>query len=267
MTPSCVIELSKQSQSSKPIVKINGQQVESEEELADEGVETSYNKVYVSKNGVNVEFDGEEAKIKVGGMYKNIQCGLCGHYNDEENDDFRMSDNRQSGSLKQFHRSYTLMNEECSESNRNAFYNQQGSSEFEMIRRPSNTNKDQRQMRGGSQQTFASSESNESGWGSQSQEQGNKRDPQPVERTQVIEYNHKLCFSLSPVKKCPKGSAPDEDAQTQEKKVQFFCLDRATTEARQMLRQARNGRLVDAEGRTPSCVEEVSQPTRCVEAY
>jgi len=269
MTPDSVIELSKPSSQGKPIVKINGRQVEQEEELANEGVETSYNKVYVSKNGVNVEFDGEEAKIKVGGMYKNIQCGLCGHYNDEDTDEFRMSDNKRSNSLKQFHRSYTLQNEECSESHMNEFYNKKDSSEFE-VRRPSSANKYQRRVRDESSeqkfdQSTSSSESKEYGWASQ--EKGGKRSPKPVERTETIEYAHKLCFSLSPVKKCPKGSTPDEDAQTQDKKVQFFCLDRATSEARQMLRQVRQGKLVDVESRVPSFVEEVRQPTRCIEAY
>jgi len=106
----------------------------------------------------------------------------------------------------------------------------------------------------------SSSDSFEKEWSS-------KSGPKPVERTEIIEYSHKLCFSTQPVKKCPSGSNIDEEAQTKKQKVPFFCLDRSSSEARQMQRQVRQGRLVDVEGRAPSFVEELQQPTRCVRAY
>ncbi|KAI6215142.1 Vitellogenin-6 [Aphelenchoides besseyi] len=61
-----------------------------------------------------------------------------------------------------------------------------------------------------------------------------KKKIQPVKRTQVIEYNHKVCFSFEPVKHCPRGSTPDDDAETKSVKAQFFCVERISTEGRQL---------------------------------
>jgi len=267
MTQQGIIELSsKSSNSDTPTVKINGKQVQQQEELADEGVETSYGKVYVSKGGVRVEFDGEEAKVKVGGMYKNIQCGLCGHYNDEEDDTFHGANGKKSNSVKDFHRSYTLKNEECDESRVNKFYEGQDSSEFSI--RP---NKNQRGMQWSSnneqdeQQDENSSDSFEQeGW-TNSNEKSNQRNPKPVDRTEVIEYSHKLCFSIKPVKRCPRGSRAEE-SETKEK-VPFVCYDRNNSQARQLQRQVRQGQVADVEDKAPAFVETVQQPTKCVSAY
>lgn len=84
ITPRSTIELvSKQDQ--RPVVKVDGEKVTDEEELSQQGIEQSYDQVYVRKSGIRVQFDGEEVKVKVSGQYKNTQCGLCGHYNDEVN--------------------------------------------------------------------------------------------------------------------------------------------------------------------------------------
>lgn len=49
----------------KPIVKIDGQQEENEQELQEQGIEQSYDQVYVRTSSVRVQFDGEEVKVKV----------------------------------------------------------------------------------------------------------------------------------------------------------------------------------------------------------
>lgn len=54
-------------QQQKPIVKIEGQQIMDEQELSEEGIELNYNTVYVRRSGLNVQFDGEEAKIQLSG--------------------------------------------------------------------------------------------------------------------------------------------------------------------------------------------------------
>jgi hypothetical protein len=265
MTPEDTVELSSKNQQDTPAVKVNGKHIENEDELHEEDIEASYGKVYVSKQGINVEFDGEEAKVKIGGMYKNLQCGLCGHYNDEEEDVFRMGNNERSASLKQFHKSYTLKNEECSESKLNKFYEQQDSDEF-AVHRNSKGRRQNQWFDSEEQQNSNSKESIEEwSWKDSSEKRSGKKSP--IERTKVIEYQHRLCFSNEPVKRCPKGTSPDEDSQTKEVKVQFFCLDRNSVEARRLLRQVRKGENVDAEGQTQSFVEAVEQPTKCVPVY
>jgi len=259
------IELSSKQQQ-KPIVKIDGQQVQNEEELSEEGIELSYSTVYVRRSGLSVEFDGVECKVQVSGMYKNLQCGLCGHYNDEEEDVFRTAGGQRSSSLKQFHKSYQLKNEECSESQINKHY-EENSKEFEIERRQPNRRQQKNSW-------FDESESNEERYDNNSDEErwdqsreSRKQGPRPIKKTKIVEYHHKLCFSTEPVKKCPQGSRVDEDAKTEEIDVKFFCLDRTSTEARRLQRQVRDGKIVKSEDRTPSFNEQVFQPTKCVEVY
>jgi hypothetical protein len=258
--------LSKQGQ--KPVVKIDGQQVQDEQELSQNGVELSYSAVYVRRSGLNVQFDGEEVKVQVSGQYKSQQCGLCGHYNDEEQDDFQMPGNQRSSSLKSFHQSYTLKNQECDESKLNKHYEENDSQEFQIERRQPKRRQQQQQ----SNWFESSSESNEERTNYSDEErwdqsrESRKQGPKPQLKTKVIEYQHKLCFSEKPVKRCPRGTQPDEDSQT-EVNVKFFCLDRTSSEARSLQRQVRQGETVDAEGRKSSFNEQIAQPTKCVEAY
>jgi len=254
-------------QQQAPIVKIDGKQVQDEQELLEEGVELSYSQAYVRQSGVNVQFDGEEAKIKVSGMYKNLQCGLCGHYNDEEEDVFRMGNGQRSSSLKQFHRSYQLKNEQCDETKLNKHY--ENSHEFEIERRQQRRPKQQR----GWFESSESKDSDEDYYGQKSDEeqssyeQGRKKSPKPIKRTKIIEYQHRLCFSTQPVKKCPRNSQPDENAEQKKINVEFFCLDRTSSEARRLQRQVRNGEQIEAEGRAPSFTEQLKEPTKCQSIY
>jgi hypothetical protein len=86
ITQENVIELQKEAGKKNLIVKVDGQTINDEEQLNEYGVQKSEFQIYVQQKGINVRFNGEEAFIKVAGIYKNIQCGLCGHYSDEESD-------------------------------------------------------------------------------------------------------------------------------------------------------------------------------------
>jgi hypothetical protein len=278
MTQKSVIELIKSSntQQQQITIKINNKVVKDEEQLSEQGIESNYNTVYVRTSGVNVVFDGEEAKVKVSGMYKNLQCGLCGHYNDEEEDVFRMGNGERSNSLKQFHQSYTLKNQECDEKKLNKFYQDQDSQEFAIDRRSNNQqrrrNQQQKNSWFDSDESQNQSEENydedeQSNWMNNKEQKTNRNQPKPVQKTKVIEYQQKICFSEQPVKRCPKGSSPSEDAQPKQVKVKFFCLERSSTEARRLLRQVREGKTVESEGRQQSFVEDMEEPTKCQSVY
>jgi hypothetical protein len=240
-------------------VKINGQVEKDQEELSQQGVEQSYGAVYASIAGVKVQFDGEEVKISISGMYKNLQCGLCGHNSNEDVDTFSMPNGKRSDSLKQFHQSYTLKNEECDEKKLNKFY-EQDSNEFSIQRR-------QQSRRQGQSGRWFDDESNESTSNeytdNSEQQQQQKGRKSPVSRTKTIEYSHRLCFSMKPVKECPRGTFADDESETKQVKVEFFCLERSSSEARRLQRQVREGRVVDTTDRAPSFTDEVEQPTRC----
>ncbi|KAI6212243.1 hypothetical protein M3Y99_01841300 [Aphelenchoides fujianensis] len=259
ITRDTTIELAAQSENEKMHVKINGERVQDPEQLSEEGVELNFNTAYVQQRGIQVEFDGEEAKVKIGGEYKNLQCGLCGHYNEEDEDVFRMGNNQRSSSLKEFHRSYALKNEECDEAQLNKHY-EQDSQEFSV--RPARRHQRRQQQEDSTPMTQQQDRSQEK-W-QDSTEQKDQKNIKPVKRTQVIEYNHKICFSTEPVKRCPRGTTPDDEAETNEKQVQFFCMERSKSEGRRLLRQVRKGEIVESEGQQPAFVETVEQPTKCL---
>jgi len=72
-----------------------------------------------------VRFNGLKAWIKISNAYKEGQCGLCGHYNDEAGDEWRMSNNEQTTDLAAFHRSFSLQEDrECTTDEHQQFYQQ-----------------------------------------------------------------------------------------------------------------------------------------------
>jgi len=260
ITQENTIELQKQP--NKFVVKIDGQQVTDEEKLSEFGVEKSSFQVEVSQRGVHVRFDGNVATIKVGGLYKNIQCGLCGHYSEEEEDVFRTSDNKRSQNLKEFHQSYTLKNQECEEQKLNKFYQERGSEEFQIKqRKPQSSFRQGPSYYDDSEDSFERQENQ--WWSSSEEDKENNQKNHPVDHTKVLEYEHKICFSSKPVKRCPSGTTQDENSEPKQVKVQFFCLNRSSTEARHLARQVRNGQIVDPAGHQLSFFDTVEQPTKC----
>ena len=99
----------------KLAVKINGQHEQNQDTLQEYGIDYSKNLVRIANRDVTVRFDGEEASVKISASYKNTQCGLCGHYNDDSEDDFRMSNNELTRDIKSFHKSYSGVDDECRE--------------------------------------------------------------------------------------------------------------------------------------------------------
>jgi len=262
ITPEAAIELQKKENKRDILIKVDGQQVEDEEQLQEYGIEKQSHQVEVQKRGISVRFDGEEATIKVDSIYKNIQCGLCGHYSDEEENVFRSSDNRRSQSLKDFHKSYTLKNQECEEQKYNKFYAERGSEEFQIKQKKQKSLYYRQHFYGQNEEN--SSEERENQWWSSSEEtDASERKIRPVEQTQVLEYAQKLCFSTQPVRRCPHGTQPSPDANPTEVKTQFFCVERQSTAARRLQRQVRQGKVVDAEGHSPSFYDNVHEHTKC----
>lgn len=85
----------------------------------------------------------------------------------------------------------------------------------------------------------------------------------PIKKTEIMEYGHKICFSLKPIKQCPKGTVPET---TEELKVQFTCLRRGSTEARRLLREARKSDITSKlSSFKTSFVDTVKVHTTCTE--
>jgi len=229
-----------ETENNKLHVKINGKRESDHETLRDYGVEKSEEMVRINTKDVTVRFDGEQVWIKLSPFYKNRQCGLCGHYDDNTEDEYRMNDNENAKDIKSFHKSYSLQNDEC----RSDLEDTHRREEYEPI-----TDSYERYERDEEYQ--------------QRRNRINENDEtEPVERTEVIEHSHKVCFSLKPVKTCPQNSYPKE---TKEQKVSFTCYDRSSTEARQLLRQVRRyNEPVEVPSEKASFVQQLSVPTTCV---
>lgn len=61
---------------------------------------------------------------QIANKYKNGQCGLCGHYDENPEDEYRMNNNELTNDLMQFHRSYLLQDENmCTTDGQQSFYN------------------------------------------------------------------------------------------------------------------------------------------------
>jgi len=255
--------------------------------------------VTITVPGVQVRFNGRKAWIKLSKLYQNQQCGLCGHYDDNEENDLRMGDNEQTSNLEQFHRSFSVLdNEECSTGEQDSFYNTQ--KQKNAFRRVSSSSSEQQVEQRSQEEQDEEAEMTDDGWWGPSskawkrqdqqrqQQQGGQRRGQniePVKRTQVEEKRHEICFSAEPVKVCPQGTTPaeqgnsgsDYDSQEQQqgrqqqkqqgnntRRVSFICVDRSSLEARRLQRQARRDGVADTSGQTPSFAKEVRVPSKCI---
>jgi hypothetical protein len=236
-----------ESKNGKLIVKINGANEENEDTLEEYGIDYSKNLVRIADRDVTVRFDGEEATVKVNPSYKGKQCGLCGHYDDDSEDEFRMSNNELTSDLKSYHKSYSLVDSNCRadlEETHNKEEYKQVKNRRDWYDQDEEESEQQKQKGKGSRRTNENDET------------------EPTEKTEVMEYNHKICFSVKPVKSCPEDSYP---GQTKEMKVGFTCLDRSSSEARRLLRDARRtNRPIQLPSTKPSFVETITVPSTCV---
>uniref|UniRef100_A0A7E4VJH3 Vitellogenin domain-containing protein n=1 Tax=Panagrellus redivivus TaxID=6233 RepID=A0A7E4VJH3_PANRE len=260
-TKKAVIQIEPRRNSEKLVVRINGEEVSDEQTLSENWVTINNAESNARINlpqGVLINFDGEEASVKLSGMYKNAQCGLCGHYDGEANDEWRKNDNTVTDDLKAFHRSYSLLEDdsECEQK-----YNQDSSfstlendseSEYDSAYDSEDDREDNREY------NHFDADSDESD-SNESDDDSNRASP--ISKTQVVEYNHKICFSAKPVKQCPRGSYAVESEQM---KVPFACMKRSSSEARRLLRAARSedisSKLSDNK---PSFVESVKVALAC----
>jgi len=85
----------------------------------------------------------------------------------------------------------------------------------------------------------------------------------PTKKTMIMEKRQEVCFSLKPVKVCPKGYEASETDQDEQ--VDFVCYKRSSTTAQQKLREARDEQVITFENETPDYTEMVTIPRRCVQ--
>jgi hypothetical protein len=232
-----------------------------------ETVGQRYLKISLPQAGLKVYFDGYACNIKLSSRYQGGQCGLCGHFDGEQDSEFLDAQMQDLGDdLPSFHKSYL---------------HSQDSDETCDLDQLQDTISDQQQYRyrpfnweGQSQgQWMSERHQNEyySDDDSSSQEEGSWEQDQyyhnsersPVRRTKVIEQGHELCFSKTPVPRCPRGTYPSN--YEQKKKVVYCCMDRDQMEAESYRQKAEWGQVVDeVQQLTPSFTQTELIPQSCV---
>uniref|UniRef100_A0A1I7WWX0 VWFD domain-containing protein n=1 Tax=Heterorhabditis bacteriophora TaxID=37862 RepID=A0A1I7WWX0_HETBA len=98
------------------VAEVDGNNVNDEKNMQNYGIIKKSDQLYMVDIGdVLVTFDGYQAKIQLSPLFKNKQCGICGHYDGEEMNDFRGADNVETSSIEKFHRSFVAEDEDCEE--------------------------------------------------------------------------------------------------------------------------------------------------------
>ncbi|KAI1715752.1 lipoprotein amino terminal region domain-containing protein [Ditylenchus destructor] len=311
ITPEQVIECQPTKKSETDQKKLecsmNGQTIDATEaetsEQQDNYSAVQYNNdeqtdVTINVDGVQIRFGcwgsngckNQKAWIKLSSQYKEGQCGLCGHYDDQAGDEWRMANGQETDDLQQFHRSYSLRNQEDESQNDDDFtgakLSRKNQKYDESSQQDEENEEEDSQWQAGAYHTDGSS-SEEDQWGRQDsqkrqkmsmlkkkvslkkknqQKHGNAADQddseEPIQTTKVLEYGHQACFSVKPVKQCPRGTSPADEQQSDNAK--FVCLNRSDPETRRMLQNARRGKIVDTSRLQPSSVNAIREPTRCI---
>lgn len=272
------------------ICEINGEEkpIERIDEVREHGHvvvrvsrEGPYVKVSLPEAGVKVFYDGYATNIKMSQIYRNIQCGLCGHYDGDRQNELRTSKYELVEDLTKFHRSY-LLQDQCT-------------LEEELINNPEEYlyqpeqeyNPDWRTSKSGSCPHITSmseifncvEECNKdeacngekkccyNGCGHVCVEPREKperrqQNREPVRRTKVIEHSHEICFSKEPVPVCPRNTYPNE--YKEEKKVVYCCLPRTDPQAEVLEREARRNQVVSQVSKLASSFTEPELiPEKC----
>ncbi|KAK6765798.1 hypothetical protein RB195_025612 [Necator americanus] len=154
--------------------------------------------VRVKLEDVEVRFDGYTAKVYMGKRMIERQCGLCGHYDEEKDNEFLNPKKEYTEDIMEFHKSY-LLNDECEIEkdfiNEKKHYKVEEEYErkddffFDIFEEEEDNRKNRRE-----------------------------KEEEMLERTHVMEFSHRVCFSLEPVRVCRKNEEMDEVVDKKSKK-------------------------------------------------
>ncbi|GMR48938.1 hypothetical protein PMAYCL1PPCAC_19133 [Pristionchus mayeri] len=249
-----VIELEMDKREEKMRVTIDGEEVERREKLENARVYKKNDLVVVELDGVSVEFDGYTANVKMSEYYKNKQCGICGHFDGEKKNEFRRADNEETEDLEEFHRSFLVKDEECK-------------IEEEKVSEKKNYRVEWEESEEEQESIFETkwdkkTKKNEKKYEDEEETHLIHASSEPLEKTRVIEYSNRVCFSKTPVPECPRKSIENEE-NMKEIKVKFACLSRSDSETARLLREARR-EILSIDHLPESFVETFTVPRVCL---
>ncbi|VDL71114.1 unnamed protein product [Nippostrongylus brasiliensis] len=209
----------------KLVVKVNDKLIKTED-FKRYGIIKMDELLYkIDVNDVVVMFDGFEVNIKLSHLFKNKQCGVCGHYDGEKWNDLRRADDIETTEIEDFHRSYITKDNDCEVDETEMtkkfnhhlekdlkHHNYRYREEKEMI----NEHKHHHRMMYEDEEEY-------------------KKEIKPILRTRIIERRNLVCFSVEPVYECPVHTTKHK---VEEEEIEFVCK-RDTPEVRRLMRKAR----------------------------
>ncbi|PIC18298.1 hypothetical protein B9Z55_024240 [Caenorhabditis nigoni] len=240
-------EIVAQLQNEEIRVKVDGKKIQSED-FADYQIERlGESAIVIELPEGEVRFDGYTIKTQLPSYSRQQQlCGLCGNNDDESTNEFMTADNTETEDMEEFHRSYLLKNEECE-------------TEEERLTEKNNYRKYERDEEESDESDESYDNDEEPQYTKKSNKKTEKKN-QIVEKTQIKEFSHRICFSVEPVAECRRGY---EAEQSQQRKIRFTCLPRHNRDASRLLKESRQQPL-ELNDYPVSFVEAVKVPTACV---
>ena len=247
-------------------ITVDGKKIDRPEELEKyDIVREETDVIRVDNDDFTVVFDGYEVRIKINSMYKNKQCGLCGHFDGERESEFRRADKFDSEEydLPKFVKSYVSQDEECQfdEEHMNDEKN------YEVLDSSYANKKRGQSWRqkwevSSSEEEYEPRRTQSNEWDDESDESNNDT---PVKRTRIVERSNKICFSMEPVEECENKS---DETDMKKRTVEFMCTRRDNSQIRQLTRQARRSHVTrqQLEKVTPDMQTismEIRYPTKC----
>jgi hypothetical protein len=176
-------------------------------------------KCELPETGIKVFFDGYAVNIKMSPMYRNVQCGLCGHYDLETEGEFRTSKFEQTDDVREFYKSYLLNEDSCSYPKETREICDTPSCDYT---------------------PFWETEKMDDKYESREELETSE---EPRLRTKVIEQGHQICFSKVGLPKCAHLTFPV--SYKPEKKVVYSCLSRTEPMAEVYHRRAERSEVLE----------------------
>jgi hypothetical protein len=217
-------------------VKVNGEEMEIPKTILSHNHHVlklekigPYVKVSLPESGIRVYFDGYATNIKMTPMLRNLQCGLCGHFDDEPLDEFRNPEFGLETDVRSFFRKFTIKDEDCEIPSRLTDICEDSECRY---RSPLDLDMREEEDRRESRES-SSEESSES-----RRSDRMRNSMRPIRKTKVIEQNSKICFSKRPVPVCPLRSYPSS-VKSEERRVVYCCLSRDDPDAEVLLHKVR----------------------------
>lgn len=235
--------------------------------------------IEAKQDGVEILFDGKNAKVLLDNQYQGKTCGLCGDNNDEEDEEFVGPDLCIHDHEEDFANSYALAGEHCEESPKPRREprcpikesSEENSNEHKikekitLIKGPTGTTVHQKKettIKKDDQLIYK--EEQKIRQDKPNRQQKPNRDEKVIRqimRTQYVTRQDQICFTTRPVLSCAK----DQIKSTKQVTIDFHCLQKDSPFTKQLMVESETKVLVQLANKRVDYRETVQVPALCKE--